>query len=316
MITLVDGSNTVIRLASVARRSGEAGAMVRLVLEFIYWNGVNTDNMVFFWEGNDSTKSKQLINPEYKQGRASIKDEEYFENAFTLTKLILNNLNICNIQVEGCEADDLIGHLTINSDKPIKIISEDHDYTQLLVKPNVCINRPMKKILITDKDVLDVEGIITENYILAKAICGDKSDNIKGVTSVDIPRLSYYFPELCLKKYCADDFLSEISNIEYINENKFVEKRDYNFRCGLIEKIINNEKLLKNNIQLMEMRNIPELEKNKLEYQINKFNDSVKPLDKKVLMNIIAMNQVKFDFRKFQSLYLILTKFSKNKIEF
>ena len=108
---------------------------------------------------------------------------------------------------------------------------------------------------------------------MAKALCGDKSDNIKGLTSIEIPRLVHYFPELCLRKFTKEEFLENISSIEYINENKFQEKRDYSFRCALIEKIINNPEQLNTNLKLINMEPLPELEKNKLEYLINNYND-------------------------------------------
>lgn len=317
MIVLVDGSNTVLRLASAAKHSGEAGDFIRMLLEFLYWNGSNAEQMIFFWEGQDSTKRKREIFSDYKQGKPRTKEEEkYIKNSFDLAKEILNGLNICNVQIESCEADDLIAHIALNSNKQIRIISEDRDYIQLLTKNNIELNRPIKRKIIKGLDVLDEEGIIVENFALAKALCGDKSDNIKGLTSIEIPRLVHYFPELCLKKFTKEEFLENISTIEYINENKFQEKRDYSFRCALIEKIINNQEQLNTNIKLIKMEPLPELEKNKLEYLINNYNNKERKIDRKILIQLMTMNNIPFNLNKFQNLFIILTKICKNKVEF
>lgn len=314
MITLVDGSNTILRLASVAKKSGESGDFIRRLLEFIYWNGMECEQMIFFWEGQNSTKTKKDIYPAYKEGRIKQEDDRYVQTCFELAKEILSGLHICCIQVENCEADDVIAHYALHSDKPIKIISEDRDYIQLLTKSNIVLNRPTKRITLKGIDVLESEGIIVENFILAKALCGDKSDNIKGLTSVDIPRLVHYFPELCLKEMNEDQFLEQISKLEYINENKFSEKRDYVFRCSLIEKIINNFEDLKLNLKIMKMGDLPELEKNKMQYQLDKYNDKEKKVDRKVLMQLMTMNNISFNMTKFQGLFLTLCKFTKNKV--
>lgn len=314
MITLVDGSNTILRLASVAKKSGESGDFIRRLLEFIYWNGMDSEQMIFFWEGINSTKTKKDIYPAYKEGRIKTEDDRYVQTCFQIAKEILVGLHICCIQIENCEADDVIAHYALNTDKPIKIISEDRDYVQLLTKDNVILNRPTKRIILRGSDVLENEGIIVENFILAKALCGDKSDNVKGLTSVDIPRLVYYFPELCLREMNEEQFLENISKLEYINENKFEEKRDYAFRCSLIEKIINNFDMLKLNLKIMKMGDLPELEKNKLQYQLNKYNDMEKKVDRKTLVQLLTMNNISFNMNKFQSLFLILCKFTKNKV--
>jgi len=314
MITLVDGSNAILRLASIAKKSGESGDFIKRLLEFIYWNGLDSEQMIFFWEGLNSTKTKKDIYPNYKEGRVKTEDDKYVQTCFRIAKEILEGLHVCCIQVENCEADDVIAHYALNSSEQIKVISEDRDYVQLLTKDNIILNRPMKRVTLKGSDVLESEGIIVENFILAKALCGDKSDNIKGLTSVDIPRLVHYFPELCLKEMNEEQFLEQISKVDYINENKFAEKRDYVFRCSLIEKIINNFDDLKLNLKIMKMGDLPELEKNKLQYQLDKYNNKEKKVDRKTLMQLMTMNNIGFNMNKFQSLFLLLCKFTKNKV--
>lgn len=317
MIVLVDGSNTVLRLSSAAKRSGEAGDFIRMLLEFVYWNGLDAEQMVFFWEGQNSTLNKKKIYPEYKEGRVRTQeDAKYIKTCYELAKYVLDGLNICNIQIENCEADDLIAHLALNSGENIRIISEDKDYIQLLEKDNISIKMPIKRLILKKNDVLEREGIIAENFALAKAVCGDKSDNIKGLTSIEISRLAYYFPELCLKRYSPKEFLDEISKLEYINENKFKDKRDYTFRCSLITKILNENEKLDINMQLVKMYSLSELEKNKLNYLINDYNNKEKKLDKKSLMELLLINKVGFKISLFQNLLSVLYKFSKNKLEF
>lgn len=124
----------------------------------------------------------------YKAGRKSM-PSELVEQLSPLKK-ILEAMNINIFELDGFEADDLIGTLSkIFEEKGFEpiIVTGDKDALQL------CSN--ITKVIITKKGISDKEiydtskmleiyGVTPEEFIDVKAIMGDKSDNIPGVYGI------------------------------------------------------------------------------------------------------------------------------------
>ena len=83
------------------------------------------------------------------------------------------------IQVDGAEADDIIGYLsrTESRNEKIMIISSDKDFIQLQKYDNVYQWSPVTKKLIN--------GIEPNQYLFEHILRGDKSDGIPNVLSAD-----------------------------------------------------------------------------------------------------------------------------------
>ena len=83
------------------------------------------------------------------------------------------------IQVDGAEADDIIGYLsrTESRNEKIMIISSDKDFIQLHKYDNVYQWSPVTKKL--------VNGIDPHGYLFEHILRGDKSDGIPNVLSAD-----------------------------------------------------------------------------------------------------------------------------------
>ena len=83
------------------------------------------------------------------------------------------------IQVDGAEADDIIGYLsrTESRNEKIMIISSDKDFIQLHKYDNVYQWSPVTKKL--------VNGIEPHGYLFEHILRGDKSDGIPNVLSAD-----------------------------------------------------------------------------------------------------------------------------------
>jgi len=87
------------------------------------------------------------------------------------------------IQVETCEADDIIGVITheegteLNMGEPILILSGDKDYIQLHKYANVKQYDPVRKRWISNAN--------PEKYLAEHIIKGDAGDGIPNVLSVD-----------------------------------------------------------------------------------------------------------------------------------
>ncbi|SEF90173.1 DNA polymerase I [Caloramator fervidus] len=125
---------------------------------------------------------------DYKAGRKKMPDE--LAQQFEPVKELLRAFNIGILEVEGYEADDIIGTISkkyAGSDLKIFIVTGDRDTLQL-VNDNV-------NVLLTKKGVTEIEkydlnyirdkfGINPIQIIDLKALMGDSSDNIPGVPGI------------------------------------------------------------------------------------------------------------------------------------
>ncbi len=127
---------------------------------------------------------------EYKAGRRSMPDE--LRPQLPLIKDILSAMNIPILELEGYEADDILGTVAKNnSSKGIKtyILTGDRDSFQL-IDENTSIVMPSTKMGKTEYTIYDIPklkevyNITPKQVIDMKALMGDKSDNIPGVPLV------------------------------------------------------------------------------------------------------------------------------------
>ncbi|MEW1633510.1 5'-3' exonuclease H3TH domain-containing protein [Streptomyces sp. NPDC093801] len=100
----------------------------------------------------------------------------------------LDGYGIAWVEIDDAEADDVIATLTrAHIDRPVRIMSADQDYYQLLDGERVrIINRSRKasKRIITDVEVVDRYGVTPAQWPDYRALTGDVSDNIPGVKGV------------------------------------------------------------------------------------------------------------------------------------
>ncbi len=125
---------------------------------------------------------------EYKAGRKKTPDELGMQ--FSVLKEVLDKLNIYRIELDGFEADDLVGTLAKHgeeNDFEVILVTGDKDYLQLASEKT--------KVLITKKGITNLETygvdemieryeVTPEQFIDLKGLMGDKSDNIPGVPGV------------------------------------------------------------------------------------------------------------------------------------
>src|SRR5699024_9597869 len=125
---------------------------------------------------------------EYKGGRQKTPPE--LSEQFPVLKNLLESFQIPHYQLEQYEADDIIGTLatTGGANKwDVTVISGDKDLLQL-VDEHVSVNVTKKGIseveAYTPSHLKEKMGITPEQVIDYKALMGDSSDNIPGVTGV------------------------------------------------------------------------------------------------------------------------------------
>ncbi|HBR03434.1 MAG TPA: DNA polymerase I [Ruminiclostridium sp.] len=126
----------------------------------------------------------------YKATRKGMPDELACQ--LPIVKQVLNAMNIPVVEVEGLEADDLIGIYSKAAETKgldASILTGDRDALQLVSNQvSVIIPTTSKGQTTTTKytpaEVMDKYGIVPCSLIEVKALMGDPSDNIPGVKGV------------------------------------------------------------------------------------------------------------------------------------
>jgi DNA polymerase-1 len=212
-------------------------------------NDIKPTRIFVVWEGGGSSR-KRSIYKDYKSQRKPPKMNRFYEDipdsaenkTYQISVLtnVLMNVPVCQIYVPDCEADDVIGYICNNMfHKEQKIIaSSDKDFYQLL-SSNIIQYSLSKHEFVTCDDVLKQFNITSQNFLLAKAICGDASDNVPGVKNVGFKTLAKRFT--CLAEHrdvTLDDILNECSKLQGIKA---------------AENILNSVDDIKRNMRLMRL---------------------------------------------------------------
>lgn len=126
--------------------------------------------------------------PDYKGTREKMPDD--LRPQMERIRQIVDSFNIPRIEKEGYEADDVLGSLARKLAAEgfgVKIITGDRDLLQL-VTDRILVNLPGRSLSDAKdyfpKDVIKLLGVKPEQVVDFKAMVGDKSDNIPGVTGV------------------------------------------------------------------------------------------------------------------------------------
>jgi DNA polymerase-1 len=126
----------------------------------------------------------------YKADRKGMPDELAVQ--MPIIKQVLKAMNIAIVEVEGLEADDLIGIYSKTAEDQgmlVSILTGDRDSLQLVSdRVSVIIPTTSKGQTLTTKytpqEIMDKYGVPPKSLIDVKALMGDPSDNIPGVKGV------------------------------------------------------------------------------------------------------------------------------------
>ncbi len=127
---------------------------------------------------------------EYKGTRKGMPEE--LKSQVPLMKEMLKLMNVTIVEMEGFEADDIIGTLSVIGEKngmDVTILSGDRDLLQLATDV-VRIKLPKTKGGKTtveeyySKEVKNLYGVSPKEFIDMKGLMGDASDNIPGVPGI------------------------------------------------------------------------------------------------------------------------------------
>lgn len=221
-LLIVDGNNQLHRAFHAYKRlsfQGESTAilygMPNLVEDAIYTS--RTNDVVIIWDGDRSAFRKNLL-PEYKSRKSDkLIDREDLERQKREVMKLFYYLGVKQVWNSSQEGDDMIYRvqdLALNKKgfSEVIIMSNDHDFHQLLVDDRVSIMRYSDKLkyLYANDDSLKLlfGWPIKPNQLLDYwTLVGDKSDNIKG------------YPGIGPKK--AQDFLRDHESIDKFLDSEY-----------------------------------------------------------------------------------------------
>ncbi len=275
-ILIVDGMNFFIRYYVANPTMNTDGQNIGGIIGFIRAlnaiTKIHLPQKVFvIWESGGSQRRRQMY-PDYKKGRKPIKlnrtydleddlnsqDENKTYQINVLTKM-LRCLPVCQVYVENCEADDVIGYLCTQKyrDSQKIIISSDKDFYQLL-NSTTKIYRPGKKIYVTEESVIEEYNISPNNFLVARSCDGDQSDNIGGIPGVGLKSMA--------KRFSLNGSDVSIKDLMEACQEKSEEKK----APKIYENILSGEDIVKRNYKLMDL-DCAMLSVS----QVNKINDTI-----------------------------------------
>ena len=147
-----------------------------------------THILVAFDAGKTTFRTEMFA--DYKAGRAKTPDE--FREQFPFTRQMLDAMGIKHYELSQYEADDIIGTLDKMAERTdipfdVTIVSGDKDLIQL-TDENTVVEISKKGVAefeeFTPAYLMEKMGITPTQFIDLKALMGDKSDNIPGVTKI------------------------------------------------------------------------------------------------------------------------------------
>lgn len=235
----------------------------------------DADEIIIAWDGHEGSQRRRSMNKDYKGGRKPVRfnrrmvelspEKEKANKGFQQIRLMeyLNEMPVIQLVADFTEADDIIA-LVINHPRYYgwqkTIISSDKDFFQLC-RDDVQIYRPIQKKIVTKDSIIEDFKIHPNNFAIARAIEGDKSDNLPGIKGAGLKTIAKRFPYLVRE----DEY--EVADI--IRDCAMQGKK-----LKIHENIQNNEKLIKDNYAIMQLQypNIRPMNREIIKNAINDFD--------------------------------------------
>lgn len=236
--TLLCDGNNLLKISLVNHRINEIGKDCGAVVTFLSMLGnildkKDFDYCVTAWDGNQSGILRYKFYKDYKANRdknysshesdteydkkineyvkrvlshsnrnnAEETEDESFDRQKNIINNILEELCVRQYEFDSVEGDDIISYYVKNKkdNEKIVIVSSDKDLTQL-ISETVVVYNPRTKRFITKDNCVNEIGIRSDNVVVEKILCGDASDNIKGVKGIGSKTLIKLFPQLLTEK--------------------------------------------------------------------------------------------------------------------
>ena len=207
------------------------------------------NEIVICWDGPNGSQKRKTLDSGYKEGRKPLRlnravhnltENEELQNKLWQQMRIteyLNQMPIIQLVLERVEADDIISYVCGSSHYKgwqKVIVSNDKDFLQLCDEETV-VYRPTTDKIETKKTVVESLGIHPTNMALARAMVGDSSDNLPGVSRVGFKTIAGKLPFMGeertvtideLLEYCENTD-SKLKVYKNIQESKSLIEHNY-----------------------------------------------------------------------------------------
>ncbi len=198
---LVDGYALIYRafFAMINRplrtSSGENTSAVWGVANFLHRLFERHDPTHMAWVHDAGSSFRTEVYPDYKATREKLDEElqQDFDLSVERIGLLLEAFNVPLVEVEGYEADDVIGTLAAQAadgGMDVVIVSGDKDFYQLISDKILLLNpgrggpSPVEEQLVDVANAADRLGVAPDRVVDYLALVGDSSDNVPGVKGV------------------------------------------------------------------------------------------------------------------------------------
>jgi 5'-3' exonuclease len=292
-VIIIDALNQFLRNYVVSPHLNKKGLPVGGTIGFLkslqkVARDFDAEEIIVAWDGHEGSARRRSMNKDYKGGRKPVRfnrrmvelspEKEEANKGYQQVRLMeyLNQMPVIQLVADFTEADDIIA-LVINHDRYAgwkkTIISSDKDFFQLC-REDVQIYRPIQKKIITEESIIDDFKIHPKNFALARAIEGDKSDNLPGVKGAGLKTIAKRFPYLVRE----DEY--EVSDI--IRDCAMQGKK-----LKIHENIEKNQKLIKDNYAIMQLQ-----------------HPNIRPMNREIIKKAINDFEPYFDKIKFSQMLL------------
>ena len=232
---------------------------------------INPDLIFVAWDGG--SQKRKSIDKNYKAGRKPVRlnrdihnmtaGEQEDNKNWQQQRLIeyLNEMPIMQSYVDNVEADDIIALVSQSqalSEYHKIILSSDKDFIQLCDDSTI-LYRPIQKEILNKKRILEQFEIHPTNFALARAIAGDKSDNLPGIGGAGLATVSKRFP-----------FLSEEKSYTIQELVEYAEGVDSKLK--VFKNVVEKKELIEKNYKMMQLY-VPNISAQSAQYIRRMLND-------------------------------------------
>jgi len=215
---------------------------------------INPDQIIVVWDGGGGSTKRRALAKQYKEGRKPLKLNRAYSGMSALEETqnrydqmkrtieYLNKMPVVQLMIEDIEADDVIGYIckmpSLREDIKI-IVSMDKDFYQLCDDKTI-VYKPVRDEFLNQKRIMEQFDIHPNNFALARAIDGDKSDNLPGIKGAGLKTIA--------KKF---NFLREEKSYTLVELFKFCRQDKTGLK--LYKDILNEKPKVELNYKLMQL---------------------------------------------------------------
>lgn len=265
---LVDGGNLYHRASNSINDPSSVPSFLARFLTILndYRSEIGEARYILFFDGKPTRR--KTIFPDYKENRSG--RVRILPDVVRECIEMVGYLGIDAYYNVDEEADDLIyTFLKEHSENVNVVVSDDKDFYPALLNPRTILYRPSVKPHFYDRERAEehinskISGhkLKLEQYRLFKALCGDSSDNIKGVFRLRKNVATRLASDLDFTKFNYTD-------VDYLTENEKSSCHEAKDRIIL-------------NVKLIDYMHVDNLENNRIasSYELSRFREFIKKLN-------------------------------------